>query len=294
MNRVLMLALATVCASAMAFSQAAGADDAPLQETIDRQLSANPAFAGVHAKAHNGKVELTGSVATKQDRYHAEDLVKAVPGVTGVKDHLRVTTGQASSPSQPNPNGVAASTSPATGSGSSGGAVGSGNTGDAGGTTTNRAPNSNGSRSSGDQGAAPQGDASNPHLQLVSAGSVAQLVDASWQEPNPTSSQTSNAGAVHSGASAGQTPGSAHSEQSDSELQSRIQGSLRNEPTLSGSQVAVAVRGGTIELTGGVPGPKEKLTAERLARSYAVDRKVENKLMVAGQSASEPTPSGKQ
>lgn len=74
-------------------------------------------------------------------------------------------------------------------------------------------------------------------------------------------------------------------------LQSAIEAALRNDPTLSSSRIAVKVDGSTIELNGSTPSAKEKLTADRLARSFAVDRKVDNKLMVAGQTASEPATS---
>jgi osmotically-inducible protein OsmY len=68
-------------------------------------------------------------------------------------------------------------------------------------------------------------------------------------------------------------------------LQSQIEGALRNDPSLSSSQVSVRVSGDTIEISGSVPTGIEKLTAERLARSFAGDRKVDDKLMVAGQPA---------
>jgi osmotically-inducible protein OsmY len=68
-------------------------------------------------------------------------------------------------------------------------------------------------------------------------------------------------------------------------LQSEIEAALRNDSSLSSSRVAVKVDASTIELSGSTPSAKEKLTAERLARSFAIDRKVDDKLMVAGQSA---------
>lgn len=83
----------------------------------------------------------------------------------------------------------------------------------------------------------------------------------------------------------------AHPAMNASALQSEIEGALRNDPSLSGSRIAVKVDASTIELSGSTPSAKEKLTAERLARSFAIDRKVENKLTVAGQVASEvPAP----
>lgn len=265
MKHALILSVLILCVAVTSWAQKAGADDGPLQQSVQRQLAADPAFAGVHAQAQDGKVTLTGSVATKNDRYHAEDMVKSVPGVTKVKNHLQVTTGEATSPSKPNPGGVAASTSPAT--------------------------SDSGSNSKAGQ-SAPQ---SSPSPQLIAwvqqpSDGGARLIYASLQEANAAPSQPNAPTAAQSRTSAGAAPNSLPAGPSDSALQSQIESGIRNDPSLSSSQISIRVSGDTIELSGSVPTGKEKLTAERLARSYSIDRKVvDDKLTVAGQSASAGT-----
>jgi osmotically-inducible protein OsmY len=70
--------------------QIAKVPDATLTGDIQQQLASDPAFAGVQVAAHNCRVELTGSVPTKEDRKKAKEMAKSVPGVTSVKEHLTV------------------------------------------------------------------------------------------------------------------------------------------------------------------------------------------------------------
>lgn len=67
---------------------------------------------------------------------------------------------------------------------------------------------------------------------------------------------------------------------SDSELQSQIQQALNKEPTLAGDPVHVVVSGHSIDLSGRVGNPRQKLTATRIVESYAENRKVENHLTI--------------
>ena len=64
--------------------------DATLTRDVQQQLASDATFAGVQVAAHNGRVELTGSVPTKEDRKKAKEMAKSVPGVTSVKEHLTV------------------------------------------------------------------------------------------------------------------------------------------------------------------------------------------------------------
>lgn len=290
MNRLCILA-ALLCFTAPVFAQSPPNDDGPLLQTIQQQLAANPAFAGIHPEAHNGKVTLNGSVATKKDRDHAEDLVKSVPGVKGVKTHLRVTTAQADAPSRPVSTGVAASTSPATSAGESGASAGGGNASGAGSSNTNRSSASD-SNSKGNQSGSQSSD---PHL---IARAQQPGGNPASQEPAPSAQSASSSADQDTSAYgnntydqqahvAPQPPNHASPtlpQPSDSALQSQIEAALRSDPALSGSQLSVRVAGNQVELSGAVPGGKEKETAERLTRSYAMDRKVENRLAVAGQS----------
>jgi osmotically-inducible protein OsmY len=77
----------------------------------------------------------------------------------------------------------------------------------------------------------------------------------------------------------------------DDLLQAQIQSALGNEPTLSRDSVRVSVVSGSIELAGSVGTSRERLTATRLAMSYAGSRRVITRITVAGAGASsDPTP----
>jgi len=65
-------------------------------------------------------------------------------------------------------------------------------------------------------------------------------------------------------------------------LQVKIGSALKSEPTLSTSNVLVNVSGDTIELSGSVPSGKEKITARRIAQSFAGNRKVVDRITVTG------------
>ncbi|CAH2802479.1 MAG: hypothetical protein CPDRYMAC_5471 [uncultured Paraburkholderia sp.] len=47
----------------------------------------------IHVKTRKGMVWLTGSVPSSDDKAAAEEVVKAVKGVTSVKNHLKVAAG---------------------------------------------------------------------------------------------------------------------------------------------------------------------------------------------------------
>ena len=79
-------------------------------------------------------------------------------------------------------------------------------------------------------------------------------------------------------------------------LRTQLESALTQDESLVGSKVNVAVDDNEINLAGTVPGSREKLAAERIARSFAGNRKVVNKLTVGAQasqpakSAPEPAP----
>lgn len=93
-------------------------------------------------------------------------------------------------------------------------------------------------------------------------------------------------------ASGGGTPGVApdlpENGTSASELQTQIQSAVRNEPTLASDNVNVSVSSDEIDLSGSVATPKEKLTAQRIAQSYAGNRKVKDQLTVNGHNRLTP------
>lgn len=99
-------------------------------------------------------------------------------------------------------------------------------------------------------------------------------------EPNPqapATPQASNPAKQNGGL--GQTDPAANPA-----LQGRIQQALQNEPTLASSHVSVSVTDSAIELSGTVPSTKDKETAARIAQSFDGNRKLTDKLIVAGQA----------
>ena len=67
---------------------------------------------------------------------------------------------------------------------------------------------------------------------------------------------------------------------SATQLQSQIQVALTNEPTLANSNINVNVTEDEIALSGSVSNGKERQTAERIARSFAENRRVTDHLTV--------------
>ena len=65
------------------------------------------------------------------------------------------------------------------------------------------------------------------------------------------------------------------------ELQGQIQNALKNEPTLANDNISVSVTETEIDLSGSVASSKEKLTAKRIAQSYAGNRKVKEHLTMS-------------
>ncbi len=70
-------------------------------------------------------------------------------------------------------------------------------------------------------------------------------------------------------------------ETGDSQLQQQIQTALSNNRTTSSSAIQVNVTADKIELDGNVKSNKEKKAAERLAKSYAGNRTVDNRITVS-------------
>jgi len=68
----------------------------------------------------------------------------------------------------------------------------------------------------------------------------------------------------------------------DVTLQAQIQSALGHDPTLSHDSVRVSVLSDSIELTGSVGTSRERLTATRLAMSFAGSRRVISRITVGG------------
>ena len=73
-------------------------------------------------------------------------------------------------------------------------------------------------------------------------------------------------------------------------LKGQLESAYQAEPTLTGSNIQVNVTDASVELTGSVPTGKEKVTAKRIAQSYAGNRKVIDKMTVSGRGGATATP----
>lgn len=71
-----------------------------------------------------------------------------------------------------------------------------------------------------------------------------------------------------------------------SNLQQQLDQAYQSEPSLNGSKIEVGVNDSQVQLTGSVPTNKDKVTAERIAKSYAGSRKVVNKMTVTATPSS--------
>ena len=81
----------------------------------------------------------------------------------------------------------------------------------------------------------------------------------------------------------------------DSELQSQIQKTLRSEPTLRSDDLIVSVSASTVEISGNVANSRDRLTAMRIAHSYAGSKQVLNHVQVreSGKNALDRQPPDK-
>ena len=74
-----------------------------------------------------------------------------------------------------------------------------------------------------------------------------------------------------------------------SSLQQQLDQAFQSEPSLNGTKIDVGVTDAQVQLTGSVPSNKDKVTAERIAKSYAGNRKVVNKVTVTATPSASPT-----
>jgi hypothetical protein len=66
------------------------------------------------------------------------------------------------------------------------------------------------------------------------------------------------------------------------ELRKRIEVALRREPSLSNTNIILNISDNSIDITGNANTPKERLTARRIVQSFAGNRKVRERISVAG------------
>jgi osmotically-inducible protein OsmY len=249
----------------------------------------------VQVEAKKGVITLSGTVPSKADRKHAEELAKSVPGVKKVHAKLKV-----------NPNAAATTSGAAeTPAPSAAGSEAGNTTAQAGVEQGNREP---GSMTSSTQPENQQG-AENRSAE-AGAGAEARPSPGAQGQQSPGAAETepgqAQPGMTQQGVqtpntqSGTQTPNAQNPNTQNSQeqneqmgtaqagntaqLQTQIQNALSQQSSLSGSNIQVNVTDTSVELNGTVATADQKQTAERIAGSYAGNRRVVNHITVSSLS----------
>ncbi len=296
-------------------SAATAPDNDALAQQVQQKLSTEPALKNVQVEAKKGVVTLSGSVASKADRKQAEELAKSVPGVKKVHAKLKVnpnaaatTSGAAETPAPSAAGSEAGNTEAQAG-------VQQGNQEPGSMTSSTQAQNQQGTENR----SAEQGQMNSQAQQSPSAAQTepGQQSPSTAQQQSPSTAQTEPG--QQSPSTAQTEPGQAQpgmtqqgvqnpnvggnnqmgTNANATQIQSEIQNALSQQGTLSGSNIQVNVTDTDVELTGNVATPDQKQTAERIAGSYAANRRVVNHITVSslsGQTGAENpnTPSASQ
>ena len=236
----------------------AGSSDQALDTRLHQQFDSIAAFKNVQIAVSNGKVELSGTVPSNEDKKRAKEMAGSVPGVRGVRERLTVATDTAT-PSAP--------------AGTAGGVAGA--------TTGSTAIKESSQNTAGSiAGNSASTSAASPAQQASGQAGIAGGATGAATDKSGSTANTGAMGAPTAGA-AGQA-GVATASTDSSALHSQLDSAFQSDPSLSTSHIVVNVTDTSIELTGSVPTVKERLTAKRIAQSYAGNRKVDEKLTVSG------------
>jgi osmotically-inducible protein OsmY len=231
--------------SAQAATQS-GMTDATVQSNVQSKLATDAAFKSVVVSVRSGIVELTGTVPSEPDQKRAKEMASQVAGVKNVTDHLSI--GEAGAAAASSARTAVPQTAQSETTKNTAGSI-AGNAGAIGTTTGDTTP-------------------TNPAVTTQSAtGTGTSVQDAQSQgQKNLT-----NANGL------GMTP-----DVDSNTLRSQIDSALKSDPTLGSAQLSVDVNATQIILSGSVPSGKEKQTAVRIAQSYAGNRRVSDKVTLAG------------
>jgi osmotically-inducible protein OsmY len=239
-----------------------------LTQQLHDKFAADPALANVKFHVSKGVVTLIGKVDSAEQVARAKEVAMSVDGVKTVRNRLKVGTTSAAAGADPHANDTAEAKS----------------------TTPDLKPNVAGTQGVENNSTGAVGkDASNANPQISAGGnnSTTPTTNASGgtvpSNAGSIAGNTEAASGTQSGTlPAGDQSSSASSGSDSASLQSTIQDKLKSEPMLSSSSVNVTVTDATIELSGSVATGKEKQTAERIAQSYAGNRKLVNRITVSG------------
>jgi len=270
-------------------------DNEALRTQVMQQFSTQ-GFNNVQVAVDDGKVTLTGSVPSKEDRKRAKELAKAVPGVKSVKEKLTIdanapaasagtsTSGSADMSAQQNTAGsISGNTTAASGTQSAAPSASAS-------TSTSTGSSTTGGVSGAASASTPSSTSTSGQTTGGVSGSTTTTGDAASMSGNSTPGTTAGATAGQTTGTTAATTGATGSTASEtSDLQGKIENALKAEPTLSSSSVMVNVSGDNIELSGSVPSGKQKQTAKRIAQSFAGNRKVVDRITVTGNAAPSST-----
>jgi osmotically-inducible protein OsmY len=251
----------TAAGQTQSMPAAAAPDNDALAQQVQQKLATEPALRNVQAEAKKGVVTLTGTVASKADRKHAEELAKSVPGVHKVHSKLKVDRNAA-----PTTSGAAETPAPS-------------NAGSEAGNMSAQAGVQQGNQEPGPMtGATPRQGGENPSSQANAAQTQ--------QSPASTETEPGQAqpGMTQQGVQSPAPNNQMGTMQSSTQIQSEIQNALAQQSTLNGSNIQVNVTDTNVELTGTVATPDQKQAAERIAGSYAGSRRVVNHITVTSLS----------
>jgi osmotically-inducible protein OsmY len=215
---------------------------------VQGKLANDAAFKSVVVSVRSGVVDLTGTVPSEPDQKRAKELASKVPGVKNVTDHLSI--GEAGAAAASTAGAAVPETAQSETTKNTAGSI-AGNAGAIGTTTGDTTP-------------------TNPAVSTQSATST-NTGSSPQNAPVPGQQNLTNS------ANLGMTP-----DADSNTLRSQIDSALKSDPTLGNAQLSVDVNASQITLSGSVPSGKEKQTAVRIAQSYAGNRRVSDKVTLAG------------
>ena len=259
--------------TATANSGESNSTDAQQMQQLQSQFSQDPAFENVQVSVTNHTALLTGTVASKNDRARAEQVAKSLKGIRDVKDELTINA----SAGKPNNNPTTASGA-VTANGASAAAATSSAKGE---TSTEQASSPDHGVNATTQSQAATSAPASTGTPATSGGVTRAIAGAPATNNAPSATAP---GAIGANAAAA-TPNAGASSNIESienagTLQGQIQNALQNEPTLRSDSLNVNVTDSTIELSGAVQTGKEKQTADRIANSFAGNRRVRDRITV--------------
>jgi len=245
-------------------AQNASASDAALERRVGNRLFPNPEFKNLNIEARHGDVMLSGTVNSSEELRKAISIARGVLGVRRVSEKITVQSYTSVAPNKSGPVNTGAGTMAPSTAGSI-----AGNT-----DQRSRGQNSTGA-TAGPQTTSESAGANSPQ---GSAAAASQQQNAGTDSASGVGGSNSTNERNEANPLTAVTP----SMTAAAQLQSQIQLAITNEPTLDRSNINVNVTQDEITLSGSVSNGKERQTAERIAQSYAENRRVTDRLTANG------------